>query len=268
MSNSNDSDNKNEVDLDDIDDDDIDDDDIDDDLESSEEDFSGDDLESSDNDYSDGVSDEYTPNKSLDTSNKSFDLSKLNSNLNSPLILPISILLYSAFQQNTSGIPYMIFLIIFVILRSNLFSFEKVPEKCIYKLPLFGKTLNINVFISIFSLSYIILPMIILQKYNIASILIVTVYTLTNIGLSLYNGCYEIKSILIGDIFFSLVCGVLSILIIIAVNSSLNSKNNNFLFINNENSSGEICSMPSKQNFVCNVYQNGQLISKLPNVPN
>ena len=191
----------------------------------------------------------------------------LVSTLTSPLILPIAILLCSAFQQNTSGIFYMVFLIIFIYLRTTLFKPTDIP-KCTNILPFFGKTTNINIFISIFSFSYILLPMIILKMFNVTSIIILSVYTFTNIGISIYNGCFTDKSILIGDIFFSLVSGVVSILIIIALNSSLNSPNKNFLFIDNPNSSKEICSVPSNQNFKCNVYQNGQLISQLPNVPN
>ena len=191
-------------------------------------------------------------------------------NMNSPLILPIAILLYSAFQKNTSGIPYMFFLIIFVFLRSNLFKYQKknISDRCSYNLPLFGKTLNINVFVSIFSLAYILLPMIIFTQFNIASIIILIVYTFTNLGLFLYEGCYKIKSILVGDVFFSIVSGVVSILIIMAFNSSLNLGNKNFLFIDNTGSSKEICSMPTKQNFKCNVWQNGQLVTQTSNIPN
>lgn len=186
--------------------------------------------------------------------------------INSPLILPIAILMYSAFQLNTAGIYYMVFLIIFIFLRSKLFT-PTNNEKCNYMMPLLGKTSNINIFISIFSLSYVMIPMIILKSYNIASIIILICYTFTNIGISMLNKCY-VDSSIIGDILFSVVSGVVSILIIIAINSSLNTPNKNLLFIDTANSSGEICSVPSNQNFKCNVYQNGQLISQLPNVPN
>ena len=172
--------------------------------------------------------------------------------------------------MNTSGIFYMFFLIVFAFLRSSLFKYQikNISKNCLYNLPFFGKTLNINVFISIFSLAYILLPMIILVQYNIASIIIIIVYAATNIGLLVHGGCYKIPSIAIGDVFFSIVSGVVSILIIIAINSSLNMTNQNFLFINNTGSSKEICSMPTKQNFKCNVYQNGQLVTQTQNIPN
>ena len=195
------------------------------------------------------------------------NISALTRSISSPLILPISILLYSAFQTNTSGVPYMVFLIIFIFLRSKLFKVED-SDNCIDNIPFFGKSKNADVFISIFSLTYVLLPMIILKSYNIASIIIIIAYTLTNLGLSLYKECYKELNFLIGDIFFSIVSGVVSILIIIAFNSSLNVTDKNFLFIDSSGSSQEICSMPTKQNFKCNVYQNGQLVTQTQNVPN
>lgn len=230
-------------------------------------DDSGDDHDSHENDLNYSNEDD---NQNEMTNPISLDKISDFENMNSPLILPIAILLYSAFQMNTSGIPYMVFLIIFIFLRSTLFEYQKknISDRCLYKLPFFGKTLNINVFVSIFTLAYILLPMIIFTQYNTASILILIVYTFTNIGVLLYQGCYKIKSILVGDIFFSIVSGVVSILIIIAINSSLNIGNKNFLFINNTGSSKEICSMPTKQNFKCNVYQNGQLVTQTSTIPN
>jgi len=195
------------------------------------------------------------------------NISQLAGSISSPLILPISILLYSAFQTSTSGIPYMVFLIIFIFVRSKLFKVED-SGKCINNIPFFGKTKNADVFISIFSLSYILLPMIILKSYNVASIIIVICFTTVNLALSWYKQCYTNPSFLIGDIFFSIVSGVVSILIIIAYNSSLNVTDKNFLFIDSSGSSKEICSMPTKQNFKCNVYQNGQLVTQTQNIPN
>ena len=219
-----------------------------------------------DSESSDGISD-----KSKDSSDSELNItqniSDIAGSISSPLILPISILLYSAFQTNTSGIPYMVFLIIFIFLRSKLFK-VKDSDTCIDNIPFFGKSKNSDVFISIFSLTYVLLPMIILKSYNIASIIIIIAYTLTTLGLSYLKKCYSEASFLIGDVFFSIVSGVVSILIIIAFNSSLNVTDKNFLFIDSSGSSQEICSMPTKQNFKCNVYQNGQLVTQTSNVPN
>ena len=208
-----------------------------------------------------------TPTSEPASLNVGQNISQLAESISSPLILPISILLYSAFQTSTSGIPYMVFLIIFIFVRSKLFK-VKDSDKCINNIPFLGKSKNADVFISIFSLSYVLLPMIILKSYNIASIIIIIPYTLTNLVLSWYKQCYKDPSFLIGDVFFSIVSGVVSILIIIAYNSSLNVTDKNFLFIDSSGSSQEICSMPTKQNFKCNVYQNGQLVTQTQNVPN
>ena len=185
-------------------------------------------------------------------------------NSNSPLILPIAILLYAACQPTYAGIPYMVFLIIFVFLRATMFKSIKASDVCIYNLPAFGKTLNINIFVSVFSLAYILMPMIILKEYTIVPIVILVCYTLTNFGL--LKDCYN-SSMLIGDVFFGLVSAVASILIIIAASSAMNAQNKSFLFITSGNSSGEKCSMAAKQNFICKVYKNGQLVSQSPNIP-
>lgn len=189
-------------------------------------------------------------------------------NGNSPLILPIAILLYSACQPTTAGIPYIIFLIMFVFVRSKIFQSyvdkTKLNDECLYNLPQYGKTLNINIFVSVFSLTYVFIPMIILKEYNIISILILITYTLTNIGL--LHSCYS-STMLIGDIFFGLVSAVVGVFIIIAVNSAMNTKDKNFLFVASSNSSGQKCSMPSKQTFRCQAYVNGQLITQKKSIP-
>jgi hypothetical protein len=38
------------------------------------------------------------------------------------------------------------------------------------------------------------------------------------------------------------------------------SKLNNYLYINEVNSNKEVCSMPTKQQFKCSVYKNGELV--------
>jgi hypothetical protein len=185
--------------------------------------------------------------------------------------MPIAILLYSACQPTIAGIPYMIFLIVFVLIRSEMFRSysEKIKsenkQSCLYNLPRSGEVLNINIFVSIFSLTYVVMPMIILQEISVIPIIIMVCYSLTNIGI--FRTCYT-SSILIGDILFGLVSGVASIMIMITINNTMNSRNQNFLFIRTSNSSGEKCSVAANQNFVCNVYRNGELVSHAPKIPN
>jgi hypothetical protein len=38
------------------------------------------------------------------------------------------------------------------------------------------------------------------------------------------------------------------------------SKFNNYLYINEINTNKEVCSMPTKQQFKCSVYKNGELV--------
>lgn len=195
----------------------------------------------------------------------------------SPMILPISILFYSACQPTIAGIPYVILLIIFVIIRNVIFrqiqsknaefnnNLNTHQDLCIYNIPFMGPVSNISIFVSLFTLMYVFLPMLILTNFNALIIVLLSCYTMTMIGLQFK--CYNKIPILIGDIFFALAAGSISIGIIMGVNKSMNTEGKNFLFLNSVSSTGEKCSMASGQNFVCEVYKNGQLVSQTPNIP-
>jgi len=198
-------------------------------------------------------------------------------NAMNPIILPMSILFYSACQPTFAGIPYMLFLLVGVYARTGIFSkIEADPEfnnhleengaVCTYQVPMFElPTTNIGVFVSIFSLMYVLLPMIVLSNYNPLIIVLLVCYTLTMLGL--LQKCYIKKGILIADIFLGLGFAALSYAILLGVNRGMNTPDKNYLFIKAHPSNGETCSMASKQNFVCSVYKNGQLVSSTPNIP-
>jgi hypothetical protein len=40
---------------------------------------------------------------------------------------------------------------------------------------------------------------------------------------------------------------------------------NNYLFMNEIYTNGQVCSMPSKQQFKCSVYKNGELVTSTTN---
>ena len=195
----------------------------------------------------------------------------------SPLILPMSILFYTACQPTPAGIPYIIFLIVSVVIRIFIFkkietdkefsdNLEKNEQLCLYAAPFFkDTTTSINIFISTFSLIYTLLPMAVLSLYNALILVLLICYTLTMIGLQ--HKCYIKKGILVVDIFLGLLFGVISVGIVMLIGIKMNNADKNYLFVKNTSSTGETCSMASNQNFVCSVYKNGQLISSTPNIP-
>lgn len=184
----------------------------------------------------------------------------------SPLILPIVILLYSAFQPAVIGIWYMVCLLPFSLIRIFVFAQFKglsVPDGCNFDMIL-GKTLNPSVFISMFTLLFILMPMFIYSQFNIFVIIILLCYVVTSYSLT-YN-CYRtIKMYLFFDVVGGLFFGFISFIILHAIYTAMN-KSPNYLFIASV-ASTEKCSMASSQNFVCKVYKNGQLISTPANIP-
>jgi hypothetical protein len=175
-------------------------------------------------------------------------------NVNSPLILPIVIALYAAFQPTIAGIWYITCLLIFMFIRSIIF--KDNYGDCNYA-SIFGQTLNPTLFISIFTFWFILLPMIFFKEYNIVSIVIISCYIIVNIVS--FRHCYQGMSKLI-DFGFATIAGWLSYIVINASYNAMNA-DKNFLFIQSA-SSVEKCSMASKQNFKCKVYKNGQLITQ------
>ena len=79
-------------------------------------------------------------------------------------------------------------------------------------------------------------------------------YLLISIGIFFYRNCIRNKS----EIFINILLGV-TVGTIIPVFFYLGNSSK-YLFFNEMSSNKEVCSMPSKQTFKCNVYKNGQLV--------
>ena len=214
--------------------------------------------------YRYGASSAYPLHENADNDNNvSNAIAALSGPITSPLILPIAILFYSACQPTIAGLPYIFMLLIFVFLRSALFkNATDFTDDCKYNIIGLGKVPTISIFVTVYSFMYTLLPMLILNIYNTLVIVLMCCFMLTNIGLS-FN-CY-IPIYLIGDILLAIICAVISVLIIISINKAFYT-NKNFLFIQSS-STGEVCSVAAKQNFVCSVYKNGELVSQTPNIP-
>ena len=183
-------------------------------------------------------------------------------NFNSPLILPIIILLYCAVQPALSGLWYMLSLIFFSIIRIGIFSlFEVTNENCSFDVVL-TTTLNPIIFICIFTLVFVLTPMILYSQYKVYVIIILICYTITSY--SLIMACFKDKQLMF-DIILGIMFGITSFFIINGFYMAVN-KEPNYLFIVSAGSV-EKCSIASKQNFKCQVYKNGQLISSTVNKP-
>ena len=69
--------------------------------------------------------------------------------------------------------------------------------------------------------------------------------------------CIAKTELILANILVALFLGIT--IIVIMYGSRLKT----YLYINETNSNKEVCSMPSKQQFKCNVYRNGELIGNV-----
>lgn len=143
-----------------------------------------------------------------------------------------------------------------------------VPDVCLTGLSelFIPKDVTYSTFILTFTMMYFIMPMIMVSTQNKINAMNYGVlsFFIAYIALDLF-----IKNSLscIPGFFSTLVLGdVLSGLFLGAVVSGLimyGSTLKKYLYINEVNNNKEVCSMPSKQQFKCKVFRNGELVSEL-----
>ncbi len=113
-----------------------------------------------------------------------------------------------------------------------------------------------STFMIVFSMLYLTVPMIFSSVQNHMGI---------NYGMIAFFVCYFILDLhvkqsagamlLTKNVVFGLLLGMGATLLMYG------TKMKKYLYINEVNSSGEVCSVPSKQQFRCSVYKNGELVA-------
>jgi hypothetical protein len=131
--------------------------------------------------------------------------------------------------------------------------------------PLFAKFYRIcstSSFFIIYTFVYLLMPMIYANNINYAIVFLFIAFYLSDVlgrkemkinGIPNYNAIGTINGTICGILY-----GILCFFIIYKAGDK-------YLFFSTStaSSSGEYCSKPSKQQFKCNVYKNGQLISTM-----
>ena len=117
-----------------------------------------------------------------------------------------------------------------------------------YKLP------SLPVIITLFTLTYLVVPMIETSVINPVVIGLMTILSGINMYYQYTNSCTSILGII-----FSTVLGIVFGLIWFIIFWSAGKKD--LLFYNDLVSNNVVCNMPKKQTFKCSVYKNGELIS-------
>ena len=184
----------------------------------------------------------------------------------SPIIIVASIVLVTLVSQNFNGIIYLSYLIASLLFRTFIYYIipgskpvvndGTVCTSIVYS-PYGNATFSIFVFI--FTLCYLFVPMYLFGTINYWLFAVLIFYCILDIGIKAHLGCYKNEDI---QIFVNALAGGFMALSIVLAMSS-NSTASQYLINNVLNSNKDICTMPSKQTFKCNVYKNGDLIGSV-----
>lgn len=192
----------------------------------------------------------------------------------SPIIICVSIVLFSMFTA-TMEKAFVFFVWIFIITFIRIIVFKglksgndpaiALPEVCVTGLSQLFIPMDVtySTYILTFTMMYFITPMVMISKQNKINALNygVLAFFIAYIVLDLFIknslSCIPgfFSSLVIGDVLSGLFLGGV-IAGVIMYGSNLKS----YLYINEINTNKEVCSMPSKQQFRCNVYKNGEIV--------
>jgi len=211
-------------------------------------------------------------NKMRNKFSSNLDRSGINVDLSSalfafsPIIVPASILLFSAYSMAMGkGLLYLFFLIVFSGLRVLLYWLlqdpkapsltDNLPSICTAGSFLPYDKATYSIYILTFSMAYMLMPMLMADNVNYLIILFFTVYIAYVLLFNTLKSCYTS----LVDTIVNLVGGYgLGSLIAFLVYIS---PMKNYLFINELASTREVCSQPKQQTFRCSVFSNGKLVS-------
>jgi hypothetical protein len=195
----------------------------------------------------------------------------------SPIIICVSVIVFSIFTTSIEK-SFVFFVWIFIItfiriivfkgFKSNQDSVLEIPDICLTGLSeiFIPKDVTYSTYILTFAMMYFVMPMIMVSIQNKVNVINFGVlgFFLAYIALDLFikksRSCIPafFSTLVIGDILSGIFLGAV-ISCLIMYGSSLKG----YLYINEINSNKEVCSMPSKQQFRCNVYKDGTLVGNL-----
>ena len=200
-----------------------------------------------------------------------------------PIIICVSIIMFSIFTATIekAGVFFVwIFIITFIriIVFIGLKSSQdiEIPEVCLTGLTqmIIPKDVTYSTYILSFSMMYFIMPMIMISKQNnvnainygilafFIGYIILDLFIKNNLSClpkdpsSMFSGI--LSKLVIGDVLSGIFLGGV-IAGLIMYGTSLKG----YLYINEINSNQEVCSMPSKQQFKCSVFKNGELVGSV-----
>jgi hypothetical protein len=194
----------------------------------------------------------------------------------SPLIITTSIIVFSLFSSSLEkGLVFLLWLFVITFLRVIILKIVQMSMKTVPQaLPaicLTGLTdifipndVTYSTYVLAFTMFYFIMPMIMVSaqsKINAMNYYVIAFF-IAYIVLDLFikSSLLCIPTILSVNVLSEIVSGM-GLGALIAGPIMYGTSLRNMLFINEVNSNGEVCSMPSKQKFKCNLYKNGELVN-------
>ena len=194
----------------------------------------------------------------------------------SPLIICISVILFSMLTVTLEkAFVFFIWVFLITFLRiciisvKNMYSsslhVQEIPEICLTGLTqmFIPRDVTYSTYILCFTLMYFLMPMIMvsidskMNTINYGVLAFFISYIVLDLFIKKNLSCIPslFSSTVIMDIIGGLGLGAL-IAGVIMYGTTLKS----YLYINEINPNKEVCSMPSKQQFRCSVYKNGELV--------
>lgn len=192
-----------------------------------------------------------------------------------PIIICMITIAFSIFTATwDKALAYIVALTVATFLRMLLMTLYNSKQKSSVVLPeaclkgtlqmLVPGDITYSTFVIIFTMIYMLLPMVLISKQmkinmmNYGMVFFFAFYLAMDIFVKATLGCFVDSNLVLINIFVTLLLSA-SIVFTMYGTSSLK----HYLYINELNSNKEVCSMPSKQQFKCNVYRNGELVGNI-----
>jgi hypothetical protein len=182
----------------------------------------------------------------------------------SPIIISLVMLSLSFVFQNFKGFIFLGFLLGVCLVRNYVYQLNAtsqlvVPDSSICTSIQYSKYGNstFSAFVFAFTIMYVSFPMFSNGDINFFVLVGLLAYFFLDVFIKIYKKC----TIQMGELFLNGLLGVASSALIVTLMYTGGSSK--YLFFNEMSSSKEVCSMPKKQTFKCQVYKDGTLVGSV-----
>lgn len=184
-----------------------------------------------------------------------------------PLIISLIVLSWGIIMQNVNGFIYILFMLSMSVLREFVLKYSGNGEPGLP--PMMQSNNNIcnsisyskygnntySTFMLTFTTVYLTMPMFINSSVNWLFLGSCIAFIIMDISVRVKAGC----AMPLKGIFTNMVAGLVLAATIIGLMTSNGGEK--FLFFNEVQSNKTVCSRPSKQQFKCTVYKNGEVLT-------